>query len=370
MKTNKILTVIAVLLTASLSVQAQENNLVINGSFENLSETVHSTGAYILADSISSSNNTSVDLFSKNACGRDYKVPANYMGTQESKTGNNYAGIIAYYADEAGIFKTKPGYQKYSEYIQFAFREPLTAGKAYRISFNASLAEKSAYAVSGLGVYFSTDKVDVKNNAFMQLTPHFTSAEILNNTEWTIFTGVYVAGGGERYLTLGCFEKYMETLKIVPPYTNNSRKAYYYIDDVGMSPEIISTESMASILAGSCFQLNNLNFETDKAVIAAGSFDELKLLTDFLKTYPYVVVYLDGHTDKTGTAKHNNILSAERAAAVKAFLVKNGIEEARLKTRGFGESLPLDIQNESSQANRRVEITICAALAIKEQVKP
>jgi len=361
MKNYKSVTGIAVFLAVSLSVQAQEKSLVMNGSFETISRDVHSTGDFVIADSISSSNNTSVDLYSKTACGRDYGVPANYMGTQESKTGSNYAGIIAFYADDAGLFSTKPGYRKYSEYVQLAFHEPLLAGKAYTVSFNASLAEKSAYAVSGLGVYFSNDKMDVKNNAFLNVTPHVVSWSILAAREWTVVTGTYVASGGERYLTLGCFDQFMDTVKVAAPNTNNSRKAYYYIDDVGLTPVTEAKEDITMVLSGACYQLDNLHFETDKAIILPASFDEMKSLSLFLKTYPYIVVYIDGHTDKMGTEKHNDNLSQARAAAVKNYLVDDGIRSARLQARSYGESQPLDKKNDNSLTNRRVEITICAA---------
>jgi OmpA-OmpF porin, OOP family len=360
MKTINVLIGIAASV-GTMSLSAQEKNLVMNGSFENLSGQVNSTGEFVLANEVSSSNNTSVDLFSKSACGADYDVPANYMGTQESKTGNNYAGIIAYYADDAGVFKTKPGYRKYSEYIQLCFLEPLKAGQVYSISFNASLSEKSAYAVSGLGMYFSAGKTDVRNNAFLNVTPHVICTDIITNTEWTTFEGTYVATGGETYVTVGCFDKYMEAKKVIEPFTNNSRKAYYYIDDIGVSPQSITKDDLTKILSGSCYQLANLNFETDKATILEQSYDELQSLSHFLKTYPYLVVYIDGFTDKTGTAAHNDKLSEERAFAVKAFLVKDGVNMNRLKARGYGENQPIDTANEKSVTNRRVEITICAA---------
>lgn len=361
MKTTRVLTGIAAVMVAFTPLVSQDNNLVINGSFENTKGRVHSYGAICLADSISSSNNTTVDLYSKDACDHDFGVPANYMGTQEGKTGNNYVGIIAYYADDAGFLKSEPGYRKYSEYVQLKFREPLIAGNTYNVSFNVSLAETSAYAVSGLGFYVSATKVDVKNNAFTQTVPYAISTDVLTNNEWTTITGIYVANGGEQYLTLGCFNNYMQTEKIVVPNTNNNRKAYYYIDDVSMSPKVINKDDMATILAGACYQLNNLNFETDKAVILSNSYPELKLLSQFLKTYPYIVVYIDGYTDQTGTDKRNDKLSEERAEAVKGYLTNEGIKANRLKARGYGESNPIDQQNKNSLTNRRVEITVCAA---------
>ncbi len=359
MKTSTIL--LTGMIGLSASIYAQDNNLVMNGSFENVSGMVHNTGIDCLTDSVTSSNNTTVDFFTKKSCSAEYSVPKNYMGTQEAKAGDNYAGIIAYYGDEAGVFKTRPGYQKYSEYIQLKLREPLTAGAVYMVSFNASLAEGSAYAVSGLGVYFTSTKMNVQNNAFLKVTPNIVSTDVIKSNDWVTFTGAYVATGGERYLTLGCFQDYMDTIKVIAPNTNNSRKAYYYIDNVSMAPSVKTDDiqDVSMILYGNCYQLKNLNFETDKATILATSYDELNSLVHFLKTYPSVSVYIDGHTDKTGTEQHNDKLSEDRSVSVKDYLVKNGIKENRLKARGLGESQPIDTKHDDSYVNRRVEITVC-----------
>lgn len=331
----------------------------MNGSFEATDGRVKGRAQFDRADSVSSSNNTTIDLYSANACGKDFDVPDNYMGSQGSKTGSNYAGFIAYYGQETGLFKDKPGYQQYSEYMQFNLREPLVAGTPYTVTFSVSLAERSAFAVSGLGVYFTTEKMDEQNNAYLDVTPHIIAAEVITSNEWAVFTGTYVAKGGERYMTLGCFDDYMIVQKVIPANTDNSRKAYYFVDDVSVGPAIIPENDITMILSGACYQLNDLNFETDNAVILPESFDELNALASFLRSYPSIVVYIDGHTDKVGSDQHNDQLSVDRAVAVRTYLTEAGVPEARMKTRAFGESQPIENTEQSSAVNRRVEITIC-----------
>lgn len=337
-------------------------NLVKNGSFETTTkQSFFVCKPTYPANNVTSSNNTTIDYFTRDACDADYGVPQNWMGNENTAeiNGNSYAGIIAYYGDECGIFKTKPGYQQYSEYLQMEMESPLVAGKSYTISFRNSLAEKSAYAVTGIGVYVSNEKVDVHNNAYLKLVPHLVTTQLSTNQKWETVLGTYIAKGGEKFLTIGCFRDFMVIEKIIPAFTNNSRKAYYYIDDVSVIPQLIKPEDLIAILYGTCTKLEELNFELGKAVILPESFEELLQLSIFLKTYPYLSVYLDGHTDKVGTDEFNQTLSVDRAESVKTYLTSHGVGGSRIKTRGFGSTRPIDSENINSLANRRVEITAC-----------
>lgn len=67
---------------------------------------------------------------------------------------------------------------------------------------------------------------------------------------------------------------------------------------------------------------------------------------------------IEGHTDSTGSEERNMILSNERAAAVRAYLMSKGVNPNRLTTVGHGESKPIDTNNtkEGRTNNRRVEI--------------
>jgi outer membrane protein OmpA-like peptidoglycan-associated protein len=70
-------------------------------------------------------------------------------------------------------------------------------------------------------------------------------------------------------------------------------------------------------------------------------------------------VLIEGHTDNQGDPAYNSELSEKRAAAVKAYLIETyGVDSARLETKGFGESIPVDSNDtpEGRQNNRRVEL--------------
>ncbi|HNR73990.1 MAG TPA: OmpA family protein, partial [Cyclobacteriaceae bacterium] len=71
-------------------------------------------------------------------------------------------------------------------------------------------------------------------------------------------------------------------------------------------------------------------------------------------------VEIAGHTDPIGTEEYNLGLSKRRANAVSNYLIKQGIEAARINTVFFGESRPIDTTQtrEGNRKNRRVEFKI------------
>jgi len=89
-----------------------------------------------------------------------------------------------------------------------------------------------------------------------------------------------------------------------------------------------------------------------KAVMDA--LNEIKTLLD---NNPNGNLIIEGHTSSDGAAEANLILSQKRAAAVKAYLVKLGVNPDRLKTEGYGEDRPIADNDtpEGRTLNRRVQ---------------
>lgn len=65
---------------------------------------------------------------------------------------------------------------------------------------------------------------------------------------------------------------------------------------------------------------------------------------------------VEGHTDAKGLADYNQKLSQQRAEAVQAFLVKNGVTQARLAAAGKGSTQLANAANPLGAENRRVRI--------------
>jgi len=102
----------------------------------------------------------------------------------------------------------------------------------------------------------------------------------------------------------------------------------------------------------------NLLFDLDKAVIKDEFIPVLEQAAKILNEDPAAQFTLSGHTCALGKDAYNQKLSERRAAAVKDWLVSNGIAASRLETVGFGESQPKydNSKEESRKLNRRVEI--------------
>ncbi len=105
-------------------------------------------------------------------------------------------------------------------------------------------------------------------------------------------------------------------------------------------------------------RLYGILFDTDKATIRPESLPTLDEVVKLLAGQPTWQLLVEGHSDSTGAAAHNQTLSEQRAESVKAYLVTKGVDAARLTTAGFGASKPVaDNATELGRAqNRRVEL--------------
>jgi OOP family OmpA-OmpF porin len=104
--------------------------------------------------------------------------------------------------------------------------------------------------------------------------------------------------------------------------------------------------------------LRGVNFELGKAVLLPISKDILQDVARSLVANPEVRVEVGGHTDSTGPRALNERLSLERAEAVKAYLVENGVAADRMEVHGYASTQPVASNKTASgrAQNRRVEL--------------
>lgn len=101
-------------------------------------------------------------------------------------------------------------------------------------------------------------------------------------------------------------------------------------------------------------------FNSGKSSFQQQTYPVLQAITAILKEYPSSKFSIEGHTDSQGAEAFNQKLSEDRAAAVKNYLVENGIDASRLSSQGFGESKPIDTNKTAKGRanNRRVEVKL------------
>ncbi len=113
-------------------------------------------------------------------------------------------------------------------------------------------------------------------------------------------------------------------------------------------------------------------FATGKAIIARRSYKMLDQVAAVIKGHPELIIKIEGHTDSVGSNALNLKLSDARAKSVMKYLVKKGVDEARLSAQGFGEDQPV-ADNKTAKgrsANRRVEFMATRTVETIQQAAP
>jgi outer membrane protein OmpA-like peptidoglycan-associated protein len=119
--------------------------------------------------------------------------------------------------------------------------------------------------------------------------------------------------------------------------------------------------SHVSISKGEIKIRGTIHFGTNNAKLRPDGEQIVDEVADLLTHHPEIKkVRVEGHTDNRGNAQHNLKLSKARAAAVVAYLIKQGIDPARLESEGYGSTRPLvpNITAAQRAKNRRVAFKI------------
>lgn len=111
---------------------------------------------------------------------------------------------------------------------------------------------------------------------------------------------------------------------------------------------------------GLVMTLGDIMFETGKYELRSGTTSNLDKLATFLSRYEERTIEIEGHTDSTGSAESNLVLSRQRAESVVDYLVAQGIDKNRISSTSLGEESPVADNDTSTgrQQNRRVEVII------------
>ncbi len=104
----------------------------------------------------------------------------------------------------------------------------------------------------------------------------------------------------------------------------------------------------------------NILFVTGSAKLQTKSYKGLNDVVAIMQSNPEMLLYIEGHTDSQGSDELNQTLSENRAASVKNYIVSKGIDESRITSKGFGETMPIADNKTAAgrQQNRRSELTL------------
>ena len=164
-----------------------------------------------------------------------YGVPQSWIGNQNARTGNAYAGLFGYIGQSGDPNEGK-------EYIQVKLVDSLIEQKQYCIGFYVNFAKSplgaltyNNVAITEIGMYVSDTAISSSNLFYLPFIPQIQSPDsvYLNDTvNWVEISGTYMAHGGEKYITIGNFNAHTDTIGVVNH--NNYSASYYFIDDVSV----------------------------------------------------------------------------------------------------------------------------------------
>ncbi len=237
---------------SSSTVNAQQN-LVVNGDFEEFSNCPNSPSSPLqIPYEVTKCNNWDSPTYGTsdyfNVCSNNatVQVPVNYVGSQNAHSGNGYLGFASIYQVGMGT----DGYNgpMWWEYIEGHLSPALEQGKIYKLSIEVSLAEYSDLMINELGVYFSKNPVSTPNTAALTVIPQCVFNEpnyFRDSLNWIHLETNYMASGGEEYITIGNFRDNL-TNDTVRRYSSSQPPliTYFYIDDVVLKEEIHPTSNI------------------------------------------------------------------------------------------------------------------------------
>ena len=122
-----------------------------------------------------------------------------------------------------------------------------------------------------------------------------------------------------------------------------------------------TAELERKLIATGQIRLENVYFETGKAVLLPESETTLNEAGHTLEHFATLKIEVQGHTDSRGSAAYNQRLSQARAESVRSYLLQHFLlKPEQLVARGYGErALEVKEKNdEDRQRNRRVVLKV------------
>jgi outer membrane protein OmpA-like peptidoglycan-associated protein len=121
--------------------------------------------------------------------------------------------------------------------------------------------------------------------------------------------------------------------------------------------DILQTRDTAR---GLIVNMSDVLFDTGKYSLRPLAREKLSKVAGIVSGHPGLKLDVEGHTDSVGGDEYNQQLSEQRGAAVRDYLMQQGMAISSVTTKGFGKTQPVASNDtaQGRQENRRVEIVI------------
>jgi hypothetical protein len=180
-------------------------------------------------------------------------VPNTPTGSyQQPRSGNGFAHALILVRNQ----------DLYREYFEVELINALIPNKKYCGSFyiTFTLNQYSQFSCDCITASFSNDTLKQYGSFDIINAPtHIKSQTIITDTvNWQLIKGVFTAGGGEKFMTVGCFLPFAQINYICYTPLNDCVRSGYFFDDFGVYelPEIEAGNNDSICTIGGSVQLN------------------------------------------------------------------------------------------------------------------
>ncbi len=233
--------------------RAQEN-LIINGDFEDYTECPIPVDQIQFVTGVSSPNPGTPDYYNSD-CGTAGS-PVNYV---TAYSGKGFMGFV-FWVNGSPV----------REYIQLQLSTTLDININYKLSFYMRKAKFSNVSLTKFQILFSKSYVFDSLAIFDQISEfsiELNMQQCFTDSVWTRFETNYTSNGGEIYLVFGNFIDWDKTEKCTKVDSNSLGQPYYFVDNFALKevgifcnpPNVFSPNNDGVNDTWSLFEKNNEN---------------------------------------------------------------------------------------------------------------
>lgn len=257
-------------------------------------------------------------------------------------------------------------------FYDVAENDYIISGKLYDISLEQEIISKDMFKKCRRDLV-GIEKVLVYSDENFILKGNVEECEVVEAIQGVDITLTDTINGIESNTLSDADGNFIFIMKPVTPYTLSGEKDGYYSNKVEFTTSLYNRDSVLFLdfemcidPCGKVINLDNINFDLNKANILPASMPDLDHIVELMKENKNIQVEMTSHTDSQGSDAYNKQLSQRRAEATVNYIVSQGISKKRLIARGAGEtelkntkcSNNVPCTDEEHRVNRRTEFKV------------